>query len=481
MPKRNIVWIAIGTVTAILLWQAPEIISRRDQLYTDFRPLLDVRVHVLKRYVDEVDDEVLVRGAIDGMLRRLDPYSTYYDADEYKQVLKRTEGQFYGIGVGVEQLPTGELRVISPIEGSPAHLAGILAEDLILKIDGQDAAKSSFIENIDRIAGREGTKVKLTLHRPSTARTFDKVVRRGLVTVNTVRGWARTEDGKWDYLLDPRAGIGYIRISDFEGQTDRQFDEPLHALLTEHKMRGLIIDLRDNPGGLLDVVVRIANRFLTSGMIVSTRGKNTIEKPYTAQAEGTYPNFPVVVLVNKGSASASEILSGALHDHKRAVLVGETTFGKGSVQELIPIQGSDGDMGAMKLTTAYYYLPNGERIHGKGVVPDVSVALTPEQRAEMIAAQQRVYLHMQMYDDGENGSRPAEVVSETDEEPAGGADNGQDTSNQAETGDPTEAEGDETDESPATAPAGRVEIMIDPQLEEAVRILTEQLATRPAA
>ncbi len=432
MPKRNIVWIAVVTVIAVGLWQIPEIVARRDVLYNQFGPLLDVSVQIRKKYVEPADEQDLMRGAIDGMLGRLDPYCTYYDPHQYEQFCKRTDGQFSGIGINVWRAGTGELLVVSPIEGSPAFLAGLRSGDLITQVNGiQTTDLRNLADGVDLIVGDPGTTVRLTVYRPSTAEVLEKTVTRGLVTVPTVRGWARSADWQWDYMIDHPRRIGYVRILSFDGNTAAQFHEVVRPLLARDRMAGLILDVRDNPGGLLEVVVEIADRFLAEGLIVSTQGRNSTEERYPARPERTYPPFPMVVLVNHGSASASEILAGALRDHRRATVLGEPTFGKGSVQELITLGDENGSEGAIKLTTAYYYLPSGERIHGTGVMPDRIVEMSAEQREAMLAAQRAVYA---------TGVNPTTV--------------------------------------PTTAPAW-VEIAIDPQLEAGLDILRKQLATRP--
>lgn len=441
MPKRNIVWIAIATVVAVGLWQIPGIIARRDALYNRFSPLLDVRVQILKNYVEEIDEDELVRGAIRGMLGRLDPYCEFLDPAEHQQIRRRTDGQFSGIGIQVERASTGELLVVSPIEGSPAFLKGIRSGDLITRVNGENTADLPDLRTgVELITGDPGTTVTLGVYRPATDEVLEFKITRGIVTLPTIRGWARTPDGEWDYLIDRDARIAYVRVLSFEGRTADQLDEVINALLARHRMRGLVLDVRDNPGGLLDVVVTISNRFLSEGRIVSTRGRQTGERPYLARPDPTYPDFPMAVVVNKGSASASEILAGALRDHGRAVLVGERTFGKGSVQELIPLGDPPGSQGAVKLTTAYYYLPNGERIHGRGVMPDHLVELTLEEREAKLEAQRRVHAV----------DPPSRTTQPT------------------------------TDTAPADVPE-LIEILIDRQLEEAISILRERLATRPAA
>ncbi|MGQ9649805.1 MAG: S41 family peptidase [Phycisphaerae bacterium] len=448
MPKRNLVWIAVGAVLAVLLWKVPEALIRRDALYDQFGPLTDVSLQIHRNYVEEVDKKTLLRGAIDGMMQRLDPYSRYFDAAEYEQFSKRIEGQFYGIGVEIDQLHTGELVIVSPIEGSPAFLADLRADDRIIMIDDTRTVDISAEKAVELIKGEPNTSVRLTLFRPSTGQQFQKTIERKLITVPTVRGWAHTEDWEWDYLIDPEYRIGYVRILNFELNTAKQLDVVVRKLLVYDEIQGLVIDVRDNPGGLLDVVVPVADRFLDEGIIVSTRGRNTPEQRREASRQDTYPSYlKVVLLVNGGSASASEILAGALKDHKRAVVVGEKTFGKGSVQTLFEVENGHG---IVKLTTGYWYLPSGERIHGKGIMPDKVVELTPAERAAMIESRVRVY--------STRRPNPLATTPATASAP---------TSKSAAT-------------ATATAPA-KITVMIDRQLQTALNVLREQLGPATTA
>jgi carboxyl-terminal processing protease len=458
MPKRNLVWIAVGAVLAVLLWKVPEALIRRDALYSQFGPMTDISLQIRKNFVEEVQSEALLRGAIDGMMQRLDPYSRYFDAAEYEQFSKRTEGQFFGIGIEVAQIRSGELVVVSPVEGSPAFLADVRADDRIIVIDDVKTADISAEKAVELIKGQPDTSVKLSIYRPSTGQHFEKTIQRKLITVPTVRGWAHTEDWEWDYLIDNEYGIGYVRILNFERNTAKQLDAVVRKLLVYQKMQGLVIDVRDNPGGLLDVVVPVADRFLDEGIIVSTRGRNTPEQPYEARRDDTYPSYlKVALLVNGGSASASEILAGALRDHKRAVVVGEKTFGKGSVQTLFEVENHHG---MVKLTTGYWYLPSGERIHEKGIMPDKVVELTPTERAAMIESRVRVYSTRQVT------TRPATATASAS------------AATSATASAPASAPA-----TAATAPAGdaKVAVLIDRQLQTALDILREKIGQAASA
>lgn len=433
MPKRNIVWLVVGAVIAVLLWKVPETRIRRDALYNTFSPLLDVRVQILKHYVDDVDDEELLRGAIDGMLSKLDPYSCYYTEEEYADFEKRTQGQFLGIGVvvAINPNPAIGLVVISPIEGSPAFRAGLRAGDRITHVDGVKTSGLSLEKCVKLISGGdEGTRVRLTCQRTGQEEPLEVVITRGVVNVPTIRGWARNSDWQWDYLIDPEHRIGYVRILSFEGRTSEDFREVVDRLYREQQIKGLVLDVRDDPGGLLHEVVSIASRFISDGLIVSIKGRESPAEPYRADPRNTYPQVPMAVLVNAGSASASEILAGTLKDHGLATIVGEKTFGKGSVQKILQVENGHG---RIKLTTEYYYLPNGERIHGKGIVPDIPVALTASERSQLLESWLAVY-----------------STAETRTAPA--------------------------DPPPATTPADeRFEITLDRQLQEALRVVREKI------
>ena len=472
MPKRNIVWIIIGVTVAVLLWKGPESRIRRDALYRQFSPLLDVRLQIQKHYVEKVDENDLLHGAIDGMLSRLDPYSAFYTESEYGEFQKRTEGQFPGIGIHVGTHTDGGLLVVSPIEGSPAFRARIRAGDRISHIDGVETRGKSVDQCVKMISGQPDTPVTLTVERVGIREPFKVTINRAIVNVPTVRGWARSEDWKWDYVIDREARIGYVRILSFEGHTDEQFRQIVDDLFNRDQIRGLIIDVRDNPGGLLDVVVSIANYFIADGVIVSTKSRSAPKKDYVATLEGTYPPIPVAVLVNGGSASASEILSGALKDHKRAAVVGEKTFGKGSVQTILQVENNNG---WVKLTTAYYYLPNGERIHGKGIVPDRVVALTSDERAQLLDSWLSVYAAGDYPTTTQAASAPATGAAPDKNKPVA-------TRTTASSSAPATAPAKipTTSTATATAPAGttepkRFEIIIDRQLRTAIEEVRKQL------
>lgn len=396
MPKRNLAWVLIVIAVALILWQLPQTIAGRDSVLRAFGPLVDARAQIHRHYVTDPDDEKLSRAAIDegirAMIRQLnDPYAVYLNAEEFKRFHDRTHGKYGGIGVEVWATDNG-LLVLSRESGSPADEAGILPEDLITYVDNYPIARLSAFEAVNnRLNGIIGTTVNVRVFRESTADILEFELTRAEIEIDPVRGWARNGEGGWRYLLDPDHGIGYIRLVKFTDQGPERMREEIERMLSGG-MRSLILDLRQNGGGLLDTAWSVADSFLKSGLIVTTKGRRSAEQKWYANMEGTLPDFPMVIIVNGATASASEIISGSLQDHGRAVVLGERTFGKGSVQELIPLAE---ERGAIKLTTRYYYLPNGVCIHRRpgmteaddwGVRPDRVVDLTPAERLDWMRA-----------------------------------------------------------------------------------------------
>ena len=399
MPKRNLAWILVITMITLLMWQLPQIIAGRDAVYRAFGPLVDARAQIRKRYVDDTDDAQLVSAAVDAgikaMVDRLeDPYALYLNEKDYVRFKNRTDGIFGGIGVDVCSVDKG-LEVLSRTPNSPAVAAGVLPGDIITHVDGRPMNKMSLDDAVNRMLnGPPETRVTLTISRPSDGSQSPPrqiIVERAIIHFDPICGWSRTDEGGWRFMLDEQYGIGYVRLLKFTPDADDRLDVEVERLLRAN-MKAMVLDLRNNTGGLLDSAREIADRFLESGLIVSTAGRKTDEKKWYAMRDGTYPNFPLAVLVNGSSASAAEILAGSLRDNNRAVVVGERTYGKGSVQEVVEL---DRQSGAIKLTTAYYYLPNGQCIHRTpksieddtwGVKPTIPVNLTESQRAKWVAA-----------------------------------------------------------------------------------------------
>jgi carboxyl-terminal processing protease len=304
---------------------------------------------------------------INGGLERLDEHSQYINPRDFKQFTKQNKGKFGGIGiqVGYDRQSRGQLAVISPMPGTPAYEAGILAGDLILKIDGKSTENMRLSEAVDLITGDPGQKITLTVLHEGGKEPVDVPITRAEIKVQAVLGDQRKKDNpkEWDFFLDHGSKIGYLRLTNFSETAAEEMEAAVRQL-QDAGVKGLIIDLRNNPGGLLKAAVQISDLFLEEGRIVSTKGRNHKEEVYDAKAPGTLllpaSRYPIVVLVNKYSASASEILSAALQDHKRAVIVGERSYGKGSVQNVIPMEKGTS---ALKLTTASYWRPSGKNIH----------------------------------------------------------------------------------------------------------------------
>ena len=309
-------------------------------------------------YVDKLDTTTIINKALKGLLPNLDPHSSYLDKKSYKTLKIETSGEFGGLGI-VVGMKNGVLTVISPIDDTPAYKAGIKAGDIILKINNKATLDMSLDEDVNLMRGKPGTKITLTIVRHG--KPLKITITRAIIKIKSVK--ARNLKGY------PQ--IEYIRISSFDKNVVSSLKKILPKLKKEGK-KGIIIDLRNNPGGLLDQAVGTLDLFISKGILVSQKGRvKSEDEVYYAHSFGTYKNIPIVVLVNGGSASASEIVSGSLQDHKRAVIVGETTFGKGSVQAILPIPGYKDE--ALRLTIARYYLPSGRTIQARGVTPDIIV------------------------------------------------------------------------------------------------------------
>jgi len=345
-------------------------------------------------YVEPVDDRKLMQSAIRGLLLDLDPHSTYFDKEDAAAFDEQSTGAYEGIGVDLLQQPDNTLLVVSPIDDTPAAKAGIKAGDVIVAIDGKPISKT---DGMEPLRGKPGTKVVLTLMRDGTLKPFDVTVVRDVIRIASVRS----------RMLEP--GYGYIRISAFQTDTAADFQKKVAELQSKGKLRGLVIDLRSNPGGLLLAAVQVADDLLDKGNIVSTRGRIAMsDSRFDATPGDLLEGAPVVVLVDAGSASASEVLAGALRDNNRARVVGSRTFGKGSVQTVLPLDNGD----SVKLTTARYYTPSGKSIQARGIVPDVDLKPeTKDSEPEILDFSEATLPgHLRGDDEGKEGYTPGDVL-----------------------------------------------------------------------
>jgi carboxyl-terminal processing protease len=372
---------------SLFCWQATQGAKPKDEMLELYGLFVDAVEKVEVNYVRPVSRRELLESALEGMLQQLDPHSTFINTGEWMQFRRQIEGRFGGIGIQVDVDPeTGRLRVVAPMVGTPAYEAGILAGDQIIEIDGQSAEGMSPDRAIEVLTGRPGTDVKLSVLHEGAEEPEPVAITRAIIDVPSILGDHRKPDDQWDFLIDPDKKIGYIRISSFIQSTAEDLKKVLDQLKGQG-VRGLILDLRDDPGGLLSAAVEVSDLFLSDGEIVSTKGRNTQPKTYKAERDSLFEDLPMVVLVNQNSASASEIVSAALQDHKRATVVGQRSYGKGSVQNIFELD--DGNS-VLKLTVASYYRPSGENIHRFknaktsdqwGVSPDkgYEVKLTPSE------------------------------------------------------------------------------------------------------
>ncbi len=365
--------------------------------YGFYDPIVDVQTMINGLYVEEPELDQLQLGAINGMIEELnDPYTTFVPRKDTERFSKDLTGQYVGIGAEV-QIRDGWLTISSPLDGSPAWRAGVMADDRVIKIDGETTEGQSIDDAIDRLTGQPDTQVVITVERG--AETMDIEITRGHIKVQAVKGFMRIEgDGEWEHTIDTSRQIEYIRLTQFTPGATDEIKKALNA--AENGVGGLILDLRFNPGGLLDEAVEIADMFIESGDIVSTKGRVFKERVERAHADGTNTELPLVVLVNGQSASASEVLSGALADHDRAIVIGSRSFGKGSVQT---VRALESGAGVLKITEQYYYLPSGRLLHRRddstswGVDPTEGyfVPVSNEELTDMLIArrQQEIIAH----------------------------------------------------------------------------------------
>jgi carboxyl-terminal processing protease len=340
--------------------------------YENLKVFTEVLSYIEANYVDEVEPEKLVQGAIRGMLKTLDPHSSFMPQDVYREMQVETEGRFGGLGIEIT-VRDDVLTVVAPIEGTPAFRAGLQAGDQIVKIEGESTKDMSLIDAVKKLRGPEGSAVTVGIFRKGFTEPQDFTLTRAIIQIKSVR-WKKLQDD-----------IGYVRLRSFQKTTTEELEDALQDL-EEQRIRGLVLDLRNNPGGLLEQAISVSDEFLEAGkLIVYTKGRLASQnmKGYSKN-DRAHVGYPIAILINNGSASASEIVAGALQDLGRATLVGSQSFGKGSVQTIIPL--SDGS--GLRLTTAKYYTPKGREIHGKGITPDIVVDEPPAAQEQEDEAKQ---------------------------------------------------------------------------------------------
>ncbi|MBV8607032.1 MAG: S41 family peptidase [Singulisphaera sp.] len=472
MPRRNLYPIVMVAAVSLLCWQATQGAKPKDEMMELYGVFVDAVEQVEANYVRPVDRRELLESALKGMLQNLDPHSSYINTTEWKQFKRQIEGRFGGIGIQVGMDPdANRLKVIAPMVGTPAYEAGVLAGDLIMEIDGQSTEGMNPDKAVEVLTGRPGTAVKLTVLHEGTEKAETLSMTRAIIDVPSVLGDNRKSDDAWDFMLDKGNKIGYIRITSFIQNTTEELKKALDELKAEG-MKALILDLRDDPGGLLGAAVEVSDLFVDEGLIVSTKGRNTISKTYEAEKEGTCDDFPMVVLVNQNSASAAEIVSACLQDHNRAVVVGQRSYGKGSVQNIIDLE--DGKS-VLKLTVATYQRPSGKNIHrfknakdsdewGVSPNPGMEVKLTTSQYASWLLARRDRDLATVGKRHSEHGDRKDGVKKDEGDKP-----------------DTKDAGPKPREDNPAKEKEqANAKPFVDRQLDKAVEVIKEKLAASMA-
>lgn len=363
----NIVLISLFVGGAFFLSGSDgEVGADTKDVYKNIEIFTEVLRQIEKSYVEPQEPQELIYGAIKGMVHDLDPHSSFMTKEEYGELMLETKGSFTGIGVEIT-VKDNVLTVVSPIEGTPAYKVGMKAGDKIIKIEKTRTKDMTLMEAVKRIRGPKGTKVNLTIMREGEAKPLELSITRGVIPLISVR----------QYFLTPE--IGYVRISNFQSKTVNDLSAALEEMEKEREIKGLVLDLRNNPGGLLSQAIEVSDLFLNSGLIVSTKGRISSQNiTATAHTDKKSRTYPIIALINSGSASAAEIVAGALQDNKRALVLGTRSFGKGSVQTILPL--SDGS--GLRLTTARYYTPSGKSIQSSGIVPDIELDFAPPNEKE---------------------------------------------------------------------------------------------------
>ncbi len=358
----------------VFMWGRGQVKAGTDEVYKNMEVLAEVLRHIEKNYVEPKEPKDLIYGAIKGMVQSLDPHSAFMTREEHQELMMETKGSFTGIGIEIS-IKDKVLTVVSPIEGTPAFEAGLKASDRIINIEGKSTKDMSLMEAVKLIRGPKGTKVTLTIVREGQEKPLKLTMVRDVIPLISVR----------KYMLKPE--MGYVRISNFQSKTGSDLAESLDVLEKGRQLKGLVLDLRNNPGGLLSQAIEVSELFLEDGVIVSTKARDSSQNIVAKAHPNKAPrNYPIVILVNGGTASAAEIVAGALQDNKKALILGTRTFGKGSVQTILPL--SDG--AGLRLTTARYYTPSGRSIQMDGILPDIEMDFVPPSDKEEKGPRQTV-------------------------------------------------------------------------------------------
>lgn len=432
---------------------AEEEVAREKLPLKELRTFAEVFGRIKSDYVEGVDDKKLLESAIRGMLSGLDPHSAYLNDEEYRDLQVGTSGEFGGLGIEVG-MEDGFVKVISPIDDTPAERAGLKAGDLIIRIDDKPVKGMSLNDAVNVMRGKAGTEIGLTILRDGADRPFNVDIVRDIIHVASVK--SRT--------LEP--GFGYLRISHFQSRTTEDLLSALGKLTQENDdgLKGLVLDLRNNPGGVLNSAVGVSDAFLGGGIIVYTKGRvDDSELQFKAGPDDVLDGAPIVVLVNGGSASASEIVAGALQDHKRAIIMGTPTFGKGSVQTIVPIDNST----ALKLTTARYYTPSGRSIQAQGIEPDIELARAELNVSEEVGVEPLKEADLRRHLDDDEGASEEGAVPVDKEAEASGEEQQSETDKEADTGGDGDAKDKDKDKDEPKRPLA----VEDYQLGEALNVL----------
>lgn len=378
-----------------LKFETKEAEVAEDDFYKDIELFTDALTMIRSDYVEESKYKDLIYGALRGMLKSLDPYSQFLDPDEYKEVKVETEGEFGGLGIEIT-IKDGLLTIISPIDDTPAYQAGLKASDRIVKIEDELTRDITLMEAVKKLRGKPGTKVTITVMREGAAKLLNFAITRDIIKIKSIRKAKLFEDN-----------VAYIRLSEFQERSPEELEKALSEL-ESLGMEGLVLDLRNNPGGLLDSAVKVAEKFIPPDkVIVSTRGRREEQDlVFKSSSTGKHRTLPLVVLISNGSASGSEIVAGAVQDYKRGILLGTKTFGKGSVQTVVPL--TDGS--ALRLTTSKYFTPSGRCIHEEGIEPDVKVEFR-EQELKQVTEEETIFEKVE-----EQGNQKPEEKKEEEKE-----------------------------------------------------------------